>query len=243
MDAVFGKATFRNEIVWKRIGNHNDAGRFGRTGDRLLFYGADIRRTASGCRFPEKTSGPSTARGPARAIPAGRPDRPRDERRRGGRAVARMEPDRHRPMLERAPHGRLRRLDRGKPHSWLSAGEKPSGPAGHAARRRAGRLHVRRNAGTQALPCGKPGPGAPGRLDGHSARELPGTGTHRLSDPEAAGAARADPQSIQRPGRHGPRPVLRLRDGACRRGPAAARVGRHRPVAVRRQAGQRPHWR
>ena len=42
---------FRNEIVWKRIGNHNDAGRFGRTGDRLLFYGADIRR-AGGVRIP-----------------------------------------------------------------------------------------------------------------------------------------------------------------------------------------------
>ena len=50
MDAVFGVAAFRNEIVWKRIGNHNDAGRFGRTGDRLLFYGADIER--SGVRIP-----------------------------------------------------------------------------------------------------------------------------------------------------------------------------------------------
>lgn len=50
MDAVFGVAAFRNEIVWKRIGNHNDAGRFGRTGDRLLFYGADIRR--DGVRVP-----------------------------------------------------------------------------------------------------------------------------------------------------------------------------------------------
>ena len=46
MDAVFGVATFRNEVVWKRIGNHNDAGRFGRTNDRLLFYGATIRRDA-----------------------------------------------------------------------------------------------------------------------------------------------------------------------------------------------------
>ena len=46
MDAVFGVATFRNEVVWKRIGNHNDAGRFGRTNDRLLFYGASIRRDA-----------------------------------------------------------------------------------------------------------------------------------------------------------------------------------------------------
>ena len=48
MDAVFGMAAFRNEIVWKRIGNHNDAGRFGRTGDRLLFYGSDIRRGGGG---------------------------------------------------------------------------------------------------------------------------------------------------------------------------------------------------
>ena len=50
MDAVFGKSAFRNEVVWKRIGNHNDAGRFGRTGDRLLFYGTDIRR--AGVRIP-----------------------------------------------------------------------------------------------------------------------------------------------------------------------------------------------
>ena len=50
MDAVFGVTAFRNEIVWKRIGNHNDAGRFGRTGDRLLFYGVDIRR--GGVRVP-----------------------------------------------------------------------------------------------------------------------------------------------------------------------------------------------
>ena len=50
MDAVFGVPAFRNEIVWKRIGNHNDAGRFGRTGDRLLFYGASIHR--DGVRVP-----------------------------------------------------------------------------------------------------------------------------------------------------------------------------------------------
>ena len=46
MDAVFGKDMFRNEIVWKRISNHNDAGRFGRTADRLLFYGSEIDRAA-----------------------------------------------------------------------------------------------------------------------------------------------------------------------------------------------------
>ena len=50
MDAIYCRAAFRNEIVWKRIGNHNDAGRFGRTNDRLLFYGSAIRR--DGARVP-----------------------------------------------------------------------------------------------------------------------------------------------------------------------------------------------
>ena len=45
-EAIFGPAAFRNEVIWKRIGNHNDAGRFGRTADRLLFYGAAIHRDA-----------------------------------------------------------------------------------------------------------------------------------------------------------------------------------------------------
>ena len=45
-EAIFGAAAFRNEVIWKRIGNHNDAGRFGRTADRLLFYGAPIHREA-----------------------------------------------------------------------------------------------------------------------------------------------------------------------------------------------------
>ena len=46
MDGIFGKSAFRNEIVWKRIGNHNDAGRFGRTGDRasVLRRGYPARR-------------------------------------------------------------------------------------------------------------------------------------------------------------------------------------------------------
>ena len=45
-EAIFGPTAFRNEVIWKRIGNHNDAGRFGRTADRLLFYGAAIHRDA-----------------------------------------------------------------------------------------------------------------------------------------------------------------------------------------------------
>ena len=47
MDAVFGKDSFRNDVIWKRTSNHNDAGRFGRTSDRLLFYGTAIRRDSA----------------------------------------------------------------------------------------------------------------------------------------------------------------------------------------------------
>ena len=43
LDAVFGAANFRNEIVWKRYGAHNDVGqgstRFGRVHDIILLYG------------------------------------------------------------------------------------------------------------------------------------------------------------------------------------------------------------
>ena len=58
MEAVFERASFRNEVIWKRIGNHNDAGRFGRTADRLLFYGAAIRRDAA--RVPLSASNVSS---------------------------------------------------------------------------------------------------------------------------------------------------------------------------------------
>ena len=44
MDGLFGRVAFRNVVIWKRIGNHNDASRFGRTADHLLFYGSEIRR-------------------------------------------------------------------------------------------------------------------------------------------------------------------------------------------------------
>ena len=43
MDAVFGQDSFRNEIVWKRYGAHNDVGQgskhFGRVHDVILVYG------------------------------------------------------------------------------------------------------------------------------------------------------------------------------------------------------------
>ena len=38
LDAVFGDEHFCNEIVWKRTTAHNDPKRFGRTGDRILFF-------------------------------------------------------------------------------------------------------------------------------------------------------------------------------------------------------------
>jgi hypothetical protein len=38
MDAVFGPANFRNEIVWKRSSAHSDSGRWGRIHDVLLYY-------------------------------------------------------------------------------------------------------------------------------------------------------------------------------------------------------------
>ena len=40
MDALFGENNFRNDIIWRRYGSHNDATRrFGRIHDSLLFYG------------------------------------------------------------------------------------------------------------------------------------------------------------------------------------------------------------
>ena len=38
MDAVLGAGAFRNEIAWQRYSSHNDAKRFGRISDRLLYY-------------------------------------------------------------------------------------------------------------------------------------------------------------------------------------------------------------
>jgi DNA modification methylase len=38
LDAVFGKACYRNEIIWKRTSAHSDGGRFGRNNDVILFF-------------------------------------------------------------------------------------------------------------------------------------------------------------------------------------------------------------
>ena len=38
MDELFGKESFRNEIIWKRTGSHNDGNRFGRITDTIYYY-------------------------------------------------------------------------------------------------------------------------------------------------------------------------------------------------------------
>ena len=38
LDQIFGVRNFQNEIVWKRTSSHNNPKRFGRIGDRILFY-------------------------------------------------------------------------------------------------------------------------------------------------------------------------------------------------------------
>lgn len=38
MDEIFGEANFRNEIVWRRTGAHNDAGRYGIVHDTIFWY-------------------------------------------------------------------------------------------------------------------------------------------------------------------------------------------------------------
>ena len=38
MDTVFGKQNFRNEIIWRRTGSHNQSRRYGPIHDVLLFY-------------------------------------------------------------------------------------------------------------------------------------------------------------------------------------------------------------
>ena len=38
MDAIFGRKNKQNELVWRRYGSHNDAKRWGRIHDTILFY-------------------------------------------------------------------------------------------------------------------------------------------------------------------------------------------------------------
>ncbi len=52
MDSIFGQGNFRNEVVWRRYGSHNDARGFGRVCDTLLFYAKDGKGIWNGPRRP-----------------------------------------------------------------------------------------------------------------------------------------------------------------------------------------------
>ena len=56
MDAVFGHATFKNEITWVRSLPHNDANRFGRSRDTILFYGRSDQTMFYSQYRPQKAS-------------------------------------------------------------------------------------------------------------------------------------------------------------------------------------------
>ena len=45
VDAIFGPANFRNEIVWKRTAGRSDAKRYGRVHDTILFYSKSVSYT------------------------------------------------------------------------------------------------------------------------------------------------------------------------------------------------------
>lgn len=45
MDCLFGRANYRNEIIWKRTAGRSDARRFGRVHDALLVYSKSARYT------------------------------------------------------------------------------------------------------------------------------------------------------------------------------------------------------
>ena len=38
LDSIFGGASFRNDITWKRTSSHNDGKRYGKISDQILFY-------------------------------------------------------------------------------------------------------------------------------------------------------------------------------------------------------------
>ena len=69
MDAIFGKAMYRNTITWQRTSAHNDPGRFGRVSDHILFYSRgqftpqytahDLKYVKSNYRHKHASFGPS----------------------------------------------------------------------------------------------------------------------------------------------------------------------------------------
>ena len=66
MDAVFGLANFRNEIVWKKNnggkGSQHQPKKFGSIGDRILFYGATVDASKPDIAVPFDQEDPETLR-------------------------------------------------------------------------------------------------------------------------------------------------------------------------------------
>ena len=52
LDTVFGKENFRNEIVWRRTGSHNNSQRFGSIHDTILYYSVSNEFTWNGIKRP-----------------------------------------------------------------------------------------------------------------------------------------------------------------------------------------------
>ena len=52
MDGIFGAGQFRNEVIWRRYGSHNDSRRYGRVHDVILYYAADRKWTWNGAWLP-----------------------------------------------------------------------------------------------------------------------------------------------------------------------------------------------
>ena len=48
MDWIFGARQFRNEVIWRRYGSHNDTRRYGRVHDVLLYFAKDRKWTWNG---------------------------------------------------------------------------------------------------------------------------------------------------------------------------------------------------
>ena len=66
MDALFGAENFVNNIIWKRATSHNDARRFGRILDHLLFYSRGANRQWN----PDTVATPKSDAELARAYPS-----------------------------------------------------------------------------------------------------------------------------------------------------------------------------
>jgi site-specific DNA-methyltransferase (adenine-specific) len=54
LDAVFGPQHFRNEIIWRRTGTHNDARRFASVHDCILYYGRSRTVTWNSQHLPHR---------------------------------------------------------------------------------------------------------------------------------------------------------------------------------------------